>query len=750
MHCLLVLVIIIWLTPLGAAERSVALQAPLTTVVAVEHELPERIAALHVVLTVPDDAPADLGIGAFVTDDDGEWYQSLHPQVLSPGRHELRFATNSTANLHGAGHSGRWSSYRTTRTHRAGLVLWSASTSTAAITIHQLEAIADTSSAPSAAKPGLFDLRHHGATLSNDLLHIATGQRYQLSVRPDPFPVDPFKPERFALDLVISGPNTDLRIPGFYHQAVTLIDRGDYEQGIAESAAGFSVRWRPQFPGRYQLQLEARWGADHSISTALPDLDVSGAAWDDFVRVDPNDPRFFATGVATETSQFYWATAINARSVWDLRGAQRTASRLSPDRRWHAYEAYLDRWQAAGLGAAEVWMSSWNLALEWRDDWPDFPGLGRYSQINAERLDRLLDAAYARGIRINLVINNHGQASGKTDAEWRDNPYNAEIRAGTPGPVAQAQDFFTSPEALAGQEQLRRYLVARYADHPAILGWKLWTEMNLTAGRKEDLRTWHEQATQRWHALDAYGHPVTSHWSGNYRTPDRQIVAQNGIDYVCIDAYHGRRANRPGILLPDLFWHGLHHVNDNLSTYSKPVVITEYGGSSQACPEPQLIAEHHAGPWAALMAGYAVGPMLWWIEWVDQGEHYAPYTAISRFIAGEDMRSHPDAPSGGVELSATGATELWCRAWNRPGRILGYLLDPVWGYEGLIAEEHSAATIRIGSDVRAGPMALEWWDADTGTVLKHLDLKHPGGELTLTAPSFQRHIAFKLWRAGNN
>jgi hypothetical protein len=121
--------------------------------------------------------------------------------------------------------------------------------------------------------------------------------------------------------------------------------------------------------------------------------------------------------------------------------------------------------------------------------------------------------------------------------------------------------IFTSPLAFADQESLRRYLIGRYADHPAVLGWKLWSEINLTAAgemgrrrgqdaggiqvsdddRHHALLNWHERAAARWHALDSYGHGVTTHWSGDYRQPEFDIVALPGLDYICIDAYLNRR-----------------------------------------------------------------------------------------------------------------------------------------------------------------------------------------------------------------
>jgi len=43
-------------------------------------------------------------------------------------------------------------------------------------------------------------------------------------------------------------------------------------------------------------------------------------------------------------------------------------------------------------------------------------------------------------------------------------------------------------------------------------------------------------------------------------------------------------------------------------------------------------------------------------------------------------------------------------------------------------------------------MTVEWWDCDRGEVLERTVIAHPGGALTLSAPAFSRHLAFKLSR----
>jgi hypothetical protein len=719
----------------GSSELAVELRAPLTTLVRLAGTLHGDDVMFSARVLVPADAPADLGVGAFVCDRHGRWFQSVHGTRLGPGLQLVDIAVGAGAALMSEPGRCSWGAAEAATANSGGLFFWSASASRCTLRIFDLQARPAVVGAPAAAAPVLLDLDPDGLAGGPEgpRCHGRTGERWSVQLRPQPFPCNPFDPDEFALDCRITAPDgSAVEVPGFYQQGMSAHDRGDREELVAEGSGGFAVRYRPRQPGRYQLQLVGRWRGGRTFTAALPDLVVSGQAWDGYVRVDAADHRFFSLAGA-----FFWPLGPNLRSVNDLRGREHLNTVFTPDRGTLAYDSYLARLEHNRVNCIEVWMSSWNLALEWRGDWPGYFGQGRYNMENAWRLDRILDLAYQRGIRINLVVNNHGQASPESDREWPSNPYNRERG----GELASAAEFFTAPYAIAGQERLRRYLVARYADHPGVLGWKLWSEVNLTAGSGEALRSWHEHAAERWHALDTYGHGVTTHWCGDYHAPDRAIVALPGLDYVCIDAYHG-----PDRLIADLLYAStLDPVpGRGLAQFGKPVLTTEFGCNWDAGPEPQLLAEHACGPWAALVSGHGGSPMLWWLEWLDQRNRFQPYLALSGFLAGEDLRGK-EARSIVLGVTCAG-TQLWSRAWSRPGRMLGYVLDPAWGASGAGNGLMDGAAIRIGSSISAGTMSVEWWDADAASWHRSVTIEHPGGELILHPPPFERHLAFKLYR----
>lgn len=730
------------------AATTLTVRGPLTSIWDLQRDggqaVAGPIAGLRVRLQIPADAPADLGIGAWCSDRHGRWFQSLHERSLAAGEHEITFPF-AVDTLSSEPWPDAWRPDLGERIHRSGLLFWTTSDRACRIRLEQVVPLPRPPSGGASQPPRLTDLV--GPALnSNGHWQGQTGQRLEWRCRPERWPADPYDNERFQLNLLVGRPDgVTERIAAFLQVPMHLVDRGDDVQDLPDGPPRYVVRYRPRWPGAYELALEVTQ-ADRTRLIALPACQVDGPVWDDYIRVDADDPRFFSTGRDTGASRHFWPIGLNIRSVNDTRSSrnQNFHSRLTPTRGLFAYLAYLERFAAAGGTAAEIWMSSWNLALEWRADWPGYHGLGAYHQGNAAALDRILDRAAELGVRINLVIYNHGMASHRTDREWHDSPFNTALG----GMAKESVEFFTHPDALRMQERLRRYIVARYADHPAILGWKLFSEINLTAAKGTVRYGWFVAAVERWRSLDVYGHPCTVHWAGDYKRPDHSICAAPQADYLCIDAYHGRKRGRKGKILAQLISDGILDPDQGLGRYDKPVLVTEFGGSSKGCPEPQLIAEHRSGPWAALISGNAGSPMLWWWEWVDQHGHWQPYTGISRFLAGEDLRSRPDAASFAARLQATDdrGRRLWSGAWVRSGRLLGYCADRQWLRVGGPIDSSDSLEIWVGDRIAAGELVVQWWDPDSGRVIAERSIQHPGGKLTLTGPGCAEHRAFKLWR----
>jgi hypothetical protein len=694
-------------------DRTVSLELVHSAPLAARVLIPSSIADYRRVslkLSIPSGGP--LGIGAWAGDAHGAWFQRLVPGMLAPGDHTLTIDLDGQAV--GEPLPSRFTRADAAVCPRTGLVLWSADPVPRSIRIEATVAELPT---PAATEHRLGVVQVDGA--------LRTGERWNLRFVPAPLPVDPFDPEAFTAVLVVTEPGGgERRINAFWEEPQALRDSGDREDALRTGPGAFAVRYRPQAPGDHRLRLEATWAGGAAVAWDLGTRVATGEPFAAFAQRDAQDPRFLSVG-----GRWWWPVGLNVRSTYDLRSRDRLGTTVGWNRGSAFYGEALGRLAAAGGDAAEVWLAGWNLGLEWNAGWKGFGGVGRYNQENAARLDRVLDAAWDRGMRLNLVVANHGQGSSTSDAEWNLSPYNRCNGGWLDHPGA----LFREARALAAQDRYRRYLAARYSDHPALMGWKLWSEVQLTAAG-DATRAWHEQAGASWARHDPWHRPLTTHWADNWRAVDAAVATLPVIDYVTIDAYRGEGA-AASLLADSLLrpaW-----------AKGRPVVVTEYGGHWNACPEPRMRADLASGAWAGLVSGHAGAPMLWWHEWVAQRGGWESFGAIRRFIRGEDLRG---SAARSAALTVSGGAGLWCRAWVRPGRILGYACDLGWGTDGGEGNEQRAVLIRVGEDVAAGHVSLEWWDADSGTVLSTSEFTHSGGALTLPAPTFRRHIAFKLVR----
>jgi hypothetical protein len=730
--------------PMGERTFRITLQSPISTRFTLPRWPQSKAFRLQARLFLPEGVPDDLGYGLWLSNNDGHWQQTIPQLQLQPGINQLDVAINANTWFQGQGQHMPWSASQLAESVRGGLFFWSEKVSNDIITLDQIRI------SPLAQAPQLSSLRLVGLSYSDHdqdgSWHSQTGKRSVLRFSPEESPENPYNPRLFKADLILSDEASGgtQEIPAFYIEPQSLINRGDREISQAAGPGHFAVRIRPQRAGTYSLHLRATWQENSATPQTrlfqLPSLTVSGADWDDYVRVDGQDSRFFAIN-----GKMYWPIGINIRSINDLRGAKQTRSQLTPDFGTESYEAYFKRLAAAGGNAVEVWLANWNLAMEWRGDWPEFRGLGRYSQARAARLDKVLDSAYQHGIRVNLVIRNHGQASARTNSEWKDSPYN--ILNG--GIIEHPKKFFTDPEALALQQAFHRYVIGRFGDHPAILGWKLFSEVNLTAGRGKPLIEWHRNTAQFIARLDNYDHPISSHWSGDYRTPNRKIVALDALTYVCIDAYHGRKSkkkSRKGRTIVDIMWDSTQSPapGRGLMQFGKPVLVTEYGGSAWAAPVPQLLAEHCSAPWTSFVAGHAGSPMLWWFEWVDQNDLWAPYHALARFTKGEDLRGSTTT----AHKLLSSADNTWAGAWGNSARLLGYIVNRQWSFDGSELDKSLQTKVKIPAELlnkKSAQIGIEWWNADTGERIKSSVITNPHAPFSLETPPFVRHLAFKFY-----
>ncbi|MFM2092746.1 MAG: hypothetical protein RLZZ127_3235 [Planctomycetota bacterium] len=458
-----------------------------------------------------------------------------------------------------------------------------------------------------------------------------------------------------ALRALVTGPDGRTRtLPGF---------------PLTRSASGSEVvtvaafRVRPDQPGTWTVQPIAGAGRAEAVLPALTTVVAGAPAASAAILVDRRDPRWFADA---DGGFFY---PVGANVAW------------SGD-----YGPYFSALAAHGGTWTRVWLAPWNHPLH--------PG-GRFVGVDpaaTAAVDAMLAEADRHGLRVQLVLMHHGMLG----SEWGRSPFNAA----NGGPCTDPREFWVRGDA---RDLFRRVLdaaVARWAHHPALMGWELVNEADLCPRwRDEDVREWHRAMADHLRRRDP-GRLVFTSSAG----PD----ALPGLDTV------------PGLLLQ------VHGYHPDLSAMlvraearggpDRPMLLAEYGRGWQAWdeatdPEGRLL---HRSLWRGWMHGLAGAPAPWWWDThLEPRGLWARFAPFARFIAGQDRRgvhavrvALPEADGLAAE-ALVAADRAWCYAWN-----------PEWERTPRAAAAPLVAGTALTLDGLApGTWDLVWWNGERGATV---------------------------------
>ncbi|MBE3583951.1 MAG: DUF5060 domain-containing protein [Limnochordaceae bacterium] len=530
---------------------------------------------------------------------------------------------------------------------------------------------------------------------------------------------NPFDPDQIDLQAVFTSPTGRvLRVPGFFMLPYTR-----------ESAPG-EVEWL-SYPGPGQWQIRftpdevGDWTFVVLLKTPQGEAQSSGGRFvvtpsdaPGFIRVNKENPR----GFAFDNGQPFWG--IGENMGW-------YGSRKSGD-----YDVWLNHLAENGGNLIRVWMASWGFGIEW--DGPD--GLGNYlfRQDRAYQLDLLFERAQELGIKIILVLNNHGQLSARVNPEWDRNPYN--VRNG--GPLSRPTDFFTDPKAKELFRRRLRYIVARWGYATNLFAWEFWNEVDLTDDYDaESVTAWHREMAGVLRTLDPFDHMITTSFSDYRQEPSIWMLP--GIDFTMTHFY-----GQPPRGDPDPAKSVLQRDRDK-RRFDKPTFTAEYGldWSAPSAQDPDGTHLHDI-LWASTVSGAAASAMTWWWDnYVDPRNLYRHFRPVSEFVArigagslaGEPFSARVSGVPSGRRIEAygekgpNGVTVLWVRdaraTWAEMKQ--GYQPQPV-----------SGLSVEL-SGLAAGRYAVLWWDTVEGKPVRETTaiVGATDQTLVLDIPDFQRDIA---------
>jgi len=356
--------------------------------------------------------------------------------------------------------------------------------------------------------------------------------------------------------------------------------------------------------------------------------------------------------------------------------------------------------------------------------------------------DAILDAAEKEGLAVLPVLGvwadwNDG-SNKETWHAWDKNPFNAAHG----GPAQHPGALFDDTRCRKLWLNRLDTLVRRWAHHRAIVGWEIFSELDLVTGATQERAVaFTESAADVIRSADPWKRPISASQSGIGEWP--LLLKSKALDFIEIHPYADGAF---GGQLDDLI---LSTVRTRLAKYGKPVLIGESGlnsGPPHNTLDVALRAEvgiRHA-IWAAVVSGAMNGRALWWQDGYDQFEnadicrHYEQVAApAAAFVRSMDFTGFVPVPcrsSEGVKGAVLGSDR------NR----VGWFRDT--GCEAPNWLEKPVLGQTVIMDAPGASWHVEFYDPVTGRLLSECQLPVHEGHLQTVLPEFKGSIAMKLKR----
>lgn len=396
--------------------------------------------------------------------------------------------------------------------------------------------------------------------------------------------INPFDVNDIRVDMLINSPSGENIIqPGFF-------------DGKKDDVSLWKVRFTPVDVGNYSYQFKIQSPSD-TIITKTISVEVIPSKRNGFLRLNPESDYTFKF----DSGKLFRAFGENVCWTDD-------------------YAYYFKKLNEIGCNFVRIWMCPWNLYLEWTD-----PGLGKYHLQNAARLDSVLSFAEKYNIYFMLCFDYHGvvqkQQGYFKENKWDENPYNYK----NGGPCRTEADFFSNQIAKEYYKKRLNYIVARYSYSPYVLAWEFWNEVDLTAGKPEDIVAWHKEMAAFLRQIDPYKHLISTSFS-YMEFPKIWQIQQ--IDLTQTHLY-----NKPNFatLIPAT-------IERHRLKYQKPHVVGEFGSDYRGSKEtrendPDNVAIQN-GLWAGLFSATPISPLTWWWdELIEADNLYFHFQAITNFAS---------------------------------------------------------------------------------------------------------------------
>jgi hypothetical protein len=343
---------------------------------------------------------------------------------------------------------------------------------------------------------------------------------------------------------------------------------------------------------------------------------------------------------------------------------------------------------------------------------------GFYNPVDCYMLDQVVASAQQRGIYLQLCLITRDLYMNSLKDE-------------------QSDEY---QQAIDDAKNLLRYVVARYGYSTAVVSWEYFNEQDPGLPTNRFYRELGEYLQQ----VDIYHHlRSTSTWHPSprdWRHPQLDVADTHFYLRPVPDRKYADEVDAALGNAAELRQHAA----------GKPVLIGEFGlANAQWQPTKEMnesseVVDFHNGLWASALSGTSGTAMFWWWDRLDRRNHYRHYRPLADFVA--------DIPwtTAGLQPARVRVRDPQVRVHGLAGRDCAYLwlFDPQAGFESVVirgANPHMLPEIQLELlGLAAGDYRVQWWDTQTGKVVKEDRAAATDQLLPLTAPSFVRDLAVKV------
>ncbi|MCX7047844.1 MAG: glycosyltransferase [Candidatus Sumerlaeota bacterium] len=545
---------------------------------------------------------------------------------------------------------------------------------------------------------------------------------------------NPFDPGQVDLWGKFKAPSgKEQTFPAFYGQDYMRKAVGASESLYPSGKPYWAVRFMPSEAGVYNWRLSGKDHTGATIETLPRSLRVTAAPGRGYLKADAKREYF-----VFENGEFFYPISLNL--CWPRDGRTiglQGFNYKNPNNGTLLFGDFFRQMNEAHVSAGRVWMTPWWCGLEWRDDYPSYYGIGKYSLQNAWRMDYLMQQAEKNNIMLEITLNHHGPWTMRHDEQWASNPYNVN----NGGFLNNHPESMTDPRAKELFKRRHRYCIARYGAYPNLYGWVMGIEVEVINGSESVRADWHKEMGEDIRKVDGGRHMLTTEFLGY--NGDSSIWELDQIDYTQAAGY-----------TQDSFVDVLRSRTEHLRQFGKPAIIEEYGGHAFGTSLYHLALQIHNAPWIGWNTPMAGTPMPWWWNFIFDWKLERYWGIFADYIKGENL-------SGKTwkfeDLAVDNAPGL--RAMTRVGSDRAY----AWVYHNRIAQnpfnnsqvftddpkaklfepvEDTGITI---NGLKNGRYAVECWSTwIQGKVIKS-EATVTDGKLHVKMPILSRDIAIKIY-----